>query len=426
MKTKTWATLAVLLAVLPLAAAEINVIFPDVNASGGGNGSVVNGTFWINATNNTLTPIGNYTNVNITGNYSGERYVARRPADSGDIANFYNFLEVYPYAAPNETYPIFMGRYSPTKAHWLFDTDGSSVFVMSFDTQKGAIETNNNITVGGHVVFGSRSNQIVWKTNPFSDAFLEAQSSLTDVLIKLPNVNTVLAGHSTTNTFTASNFFTHSTNYFAQNIYHYADAGTGLQYTSDQVKLIAGYVEFVDAKETMNNYSLTFGGTNNYIRGTLRGNLEIQNGTFFGVAGASQGHSATADLVHEWTVENKDDDVLYTHSTSTDPEELTIEEAGWYRVTYQINWLSSYTNRIAYRCYAEDDGAEISPSDSYEYTRYSTYGHYGSCGTTFLYEFGVDDILTIHSEIICGTGVFGETCNTNTIADESWLIVEKV
>jgi len=173
-------------------------------------------------------------------------------------------------------------------------------------------------------------------------------------------------------------------------------------------------------------YILDDGEQHNFTGGAI---VNEGLGTAQYVVGTSQSHSGIAELEHEFTIETTEDSVFFSHSSGIRPEQIQINREGWYKISYSVNWDSDYANRLSCRVWCENNGAEISPSDSMIYLRAATYGRYGTNSATFIYEFEKNDVLELHSELDTSNGVFGEVGDNrdvDSIANECWLLIERM
>lgn len=160
------------------------------------------------------------------------------------------------------------------------------------------------------------------------------------------------------------------------------------------------------------------------VRTVVGGYSIVEADIFQAYQGVSQSQSSAADLTINWTQETKKDSG-YTHSTSSNPEEITIVNAGWYRVTYTINWDSDYTTRICQRVRVTKDGSDVTPSMSHCYMRYCTYGRFGSNTATFIANVTAGQVLIVRSQQSTTMG-FTQTRDVDTIADHTWILIEKI
>ncbi len=86
----------------------------------------------------------------------------------------------------------------------------------------------------------------------------------------------------------------------------------------------------------------------------------------------SFGSPGVSELEIEWDTEIlKHSD--FTHSESTDPEEIEVEFSGWLEASYSINFESDESNRILTKAWLSKNGTEITESISYGYIRSYSY-----------------------------------------------------
>jgi len=154
----------------------------------------------------------------------------------------------------------------------------------------------------------------------------------------------------------------------------------------------------------------------------------VREGFFQGVNGTAQtalDGSETA-INFDKNPDTRIDTDYYTHDPTSNPEQITIDKAGWYRISYCISWDADKNDRQCFKAYVEDDGTPIVPSTSYCYIRFNTYGRFESNVATFIAEIAASSVLELHVEGQAGAGAFGAGCDNDTIADETWILIEKI
>lgn len=114
-------------------------------------------------------------------------------------------------------------------------------------------------------------------------------------------------------------------------------------------------------------------------------------------------------------------DPTFSHSTGVNPSEITINDAGLYRISYSISWDTTANARRINQCEMLVGGSPLPTgvSVSYDYSRNNT-DDKGTNSTTFLYEFSGGDV----AEISCDS--VGSAGSVDTVAGESWLTIELV
>jgi len=133
----------------------------------------------------------------------------------------------------------------------------------------------------------------------------------------------------------------------------------------------------------------------------------------------------TADVEITWdTDDRKDTD--YTHTEGS--ADITIYSAGNYIISYGVGLLNNtYTNRINWHAWVEDDDTKINGSDSYGYSRDDSYVKYASCSKSFYCAIEAESVINVHIEISTNDTTFGDTtANANTISGEGTILIEKV
>ena len=113
----------------------------------------------------------------------------------------------------------------------------------------------------------------------------------------------------------------------------------------------------------------------------------------------------------------------YTHDNVTNNSRITLDEPGWYEVSYNVSTENQTMARKNIRCAIVLDGSTLSvPSDSYSYSRNTTNEWATNSATTLIQTTSSNQ----YYEIFCrGEGSGIDSASANTIADQSWTIVEK-
>ncbi len=162
---------------------------------------------------------------------------------------------------------------------------------------------------------------------------------------------------------------------------------------------------------------------------SIGGNLDVagacnRGGLFQGVAATAQiaiGSGAAVPI--EFDAETLVDTDFYTHSTSSNPEQITILATGFYKISYGINFDQDDLDRSNMRGWVEDDSAEVDASYSHSYVRGINQGvKFSSCTASFLAEIGANSVIELHTQVVD----FSAGADVDTIADQSWILIEKV
>ncbi len=146
-----------------------------------------------------------------------------------------------------------------------------------------------------------------------------------------------------------------------------------------------------------------------------------------GVITNTQSLSNYSDIPIEFLSDTHIENSVYSHNTNNKQEEIKIQEAGTYRISYSIGWNNGSYGRLVIKTWLEKDNVEVIPSKSTLLTADMT----GAIGNTSAGSFVVDveknDILEIHSDCEGGGGWWGGGCSgVNTIPNEGWILIEKI
>lgn len=148
-----------------------------------------------------------------------------------------------------------------------------------------------------------------------------------------------------------------------------------------------------------------------------------------------QGQSTTSqtctgpELDIEFDADTRIDTDYYTHSITVNPEQITIDTAGWYKISYNINLDQDVNDRREYRGYVQDDGTPIAESYSYVYLRTnSEEGKYGTLTATFLVNVAASSVLKLSMQGIDTGASWGDVgaADADTLANQTWVMIEKV
>ena len=133
------------------------------------------------------------------------------------------------------------------------------------------------------------------------------------------------------------------------------------------------------------------------------------------------GASEDIDFVNE-----KCEDNQYKHSTSTNPDEITLMETGWYKVSYNINFENDGTDRTDIRVGCVWNSTYQAGSYSFTYLRSGTFGDNGTCSATILINVTIAErVLKLISTGKYAGGSWGSGCNYHVTRD-SCIVIEKV
>ena len=128
-----------------------------------------------------------------------------------------------------------------------------------------------------------------------------------------------------------------------------------------------------------------------------------------------QQHDSTADLAIEWKTQDTTNG-NFTHSTSTNPEQITCNTAGWLDIRYGIMYDQDDGARLNTEAYITLNGTRVEKSVSRKtYYRGVAYGKYGDESRAFYLEVAVSDVLELHSGVADGASAFTLNREIDTI-----------
>jgi len=129
----------------------------------------------------------------------------------------------------------------------------------------------------------------------------------------------------------------------------------------------------------------------------------LRDGFFMARRSSDQaGFDNTAQTI-DWNAQIRYDTDYYTHSTGLNPDEITIDVTGWYRISYNINIWNNDNNRQSIRNWIEDDGTEIVGSLSIAYARTNGQGEYSSSGNSFIAYIAANSVITVVTQSTRGS-----------------------
>lgn len=148
------------------------------------------------------------------------------------------------------------------------------------------------------------------------------------------------------------------------------------------------------------NYS---GGGGGSSAGTVDKFVAIQN-TGTGDASPNINVNVTTPVAITWLSEVHKDSI-YTHSTSTNPEEITVTEAGTYLITYNINTENNGTNRFVPKAFVYINNVVKNRTMGTSYSRGSTYDTVTTTNWAGIVELSANDVV----EVRMGKDIAGQT-----------------
>ena len=125
--------------------------------------------------------------------------------------------------------------------------------------------------------------------------------------------------------------------------------------------------------------------------------------------------------------EVRKDDNHFAHSTSVNPQNITVLIAGWYKISYNICFQNTAggNNPASYRCRAYKNGALILGSMTQNSVDKAANTPYASCSATFYVECAANDIIIVQTDGAVAGGAFGSGCSYTAQIDSSFLMERK-
>lgn len=149
----------------------------------------------------------------------------------------------------------------------------------------------------------------------------------------------------------------------------------------------------------------------------------LREGWFCGHAASQAGFTgALTDI--DVDTEIRKDSVYYMHAAGSD--DITITEAGWYRISYAVGVTNSKAGFTVVRVRVYDDGAEILQSGSMCSINDSAVGGYqGTCSSSFIVQVGAGSVIDLRTDGRFTTGSFGSNCDYD-IEAQSQITIERI
>jgi len=88
-------------------------------------------------------------------------------------------------------------------------------------------------------------------------------------------------------------------------------------------------------------------------------------------------------------------DSIYTHSTSSSPENITVTEAGTYLISYNINTENTGTNRFVPKTFVYINGSQLARTLATSYSRGASYDSVTTATWTGIVELSANDIVNV-------------------------------
>jgi hypothetical protein len=121
-----------------------------------------------------------------------------------------------------------------------------------------------------------------------------------------------------------------------------------------------------------------------------------------------------------WDTETKKD-TGFTHDNAVDNSRIYLDDAGWYKVSYNVSGINQSTNRNTVFCQVRLNGTTFnSPSGSYSYTRDTTNAEATNTASVYIETTSTNE----YYEVLCSQA--GTAGAQLAEAGRSWTVAEKV
>ncbi len=116
-------------------------------------------------------------------------------------------------------------------------------------------------------------------------------------------------------------------------------------------------------------------------------------------------------------------DTGITHSTVTNNSRITLDKAGWYRVSYSVTHSNSTINVSNIHCIIRLDGTTtVIPSDTYSVDTTAFTSRATNSGTVVLQTTAANE----YYELLCNNSGLSLLGTVATVANDSWTLVQKL
>jgi hypothetical protein len=136
---------------------------------------------------------------------------------------------------------------------------------------------------------------------------------------------------------------------------------------------------------------------------------------------SSTAENSTTETAITFETKTREDASYYSQDPTTAPEEITVLQPGWYRISYSVSFWQNVNTQEVRRAWLETcGGAEIASTSSYCYMEGSNKGRNCTTATTVIKEATTaNTCVELHTE--CAQG----GCDSDLMANETWLTIEK-
>ena len=139
------------------------------------------------------------------------------------------------------------------------------------------------------------------------------------------------------------------------------------------------------------------------------------------VQGTMQQHDSTGDLAIEWKIQESTD-ANFSHSTDTNPEQITCLTPGWLHIVAQVQYDQDDGGRLNTESFLTINSTKLVRSTgNRSYYRGLNYGRWGTAQLNLYLEVSANDIIELHSQVADGATAFGANRAIDTVPTSTFM-----
>ena len=136
----------------------------------------------------------------------------------------------------------------------------------------------------------------------------------------------------------------------------------------------------------------------------------------------TQAMSSISEVDIDWKTQLHKDSTYFTHSTSSNPDNITVVKSGYYEISYNVILDNIATNRKSVSMIIKKDGTAIPYTKSFAYSRGAAYGDQINCHMKACLDLDAGDVIKVtgkieHQDETTSISTLGEAC---TIVINGW------
>ncbi len=145
----------------------------------------------------------------------------------------------------------------------------------------------------------------------------------------------------------------------------------------------------------------------------------LRDGFFMAVRSSHQTGFDDTEQNINWNSQVRYDTDYYTHSTTVNSDQITIDVAGWYRISYNIRIDNNFHGRQSIYVWLEDDGTEITGSRINIYARADGQGQFTGGSNSFIVNITANSVITMVTQSTIGSADY-------TVQQNSQITIERI